>query len=52
MVMIPAFQAGGPGSIPGRRILETFACMELSAPDQAQSLDLASYRGVVVITSA
>ena len=21
MVMIPAFQAGGPGSIPGRRIL-------------------------------
>ena len=24
MVMIPAFQAGGPGSIPGRRILQDF----------------------------
>ena len=25
MVMIPAFQAGGPGSIPGRRIATIFA---------------------------
>ena len=27
MVMIPAFQAGGPGSIPGRRIVDFFASM-------------------------
>ena len=56
MVMIPAFQAGGPGSIPGRRIMYSppfhaqwlYNPMGLSAPN----CNAIRYRGVVVITSA
>ena len=33
MVMIPAFQAGGPGSIPGRRtFLQEFCDLKFSRP--------------------
>ena len=36
MVMIPAFQAGGPGSIPGRRILRFRAGLNCYCPNPQQ----------------
>ena len=47
MVMIPAFQAGGPGSIPGWRILFAIA-MRFTAPGRILSLHSHGISGLVV----